>query len=1118
MHFSEDKGATFTTFNYAARLYVRQGSVANTYQLGILNNGTGTPTSNDIYGVSPQNLSINTTYLIVIKHTFTGNSASLYINPTPGAIEPAATFTSTFSATAAIEAESICIRTSNSSGIGTGDIQLDELRWGTTWASVTPASAATPTITATPLTLSGFTTNQGTASATQNYDISGSNLTADITVTPPTGFEIKKSTDVTYASSLTLTQTSGTVASTTINVRLTGASVGTPSGDITNVSSGATTVNVAVSGTVNAAATPTLTVTPATLSSFTTITGTASAQQSYTLSGTDLTGFPSNVVVTAPTNYEVSLTSGSGFASFVNVAYTSATLATTTIYVRIAAAAGVGSPSGNVINVGGGATSKNVAVSGTVNAVPVPTITANPTTLSGFNTPVGTPSSTQNYTISGVNLAADIAITAPTGFEIKKSTDVVYASSLTLTQTSGTVASTTINVRLTGTTISTPSGNITNVSGSANNPSIAVSGTVTAALTVTPISSIRNAIDANGSHIAPYTVGTPVIITGQIYGVNTNIDATTANGTKQKFQFGIIDNSTGRNGTVIRSTGTADIAPIDLQEGDIVTVTGKVGFFSGLTQIDNVTSVTRTSVGNARKTPIDATALTEDNESQLVKISNISIPTAAQWTGSASNVASFNVDIVLNSVTYVMRIDKSTELAKKTYSEVFSTATSNISIVGLGGQNKSTGSPFTSGYQFLPYKISDIALPSTLSVSPTSLVGFSTVTGTASAVQTYNVSGSLLNTNLTITAPTGFEVSDGGAYSNSIVVTPTSGNINSTISVRIASSATSGVYSGNITNTSSGITQNVSLSGIATNVSGETPVKIADLDPITGTGLPLLNGVVISTSGTVYGINTNTSSSFPTRLQFALIANSPRAGVQVRYDLSSPSLNYTVAEGDVVTVVGTVGNYQGMTTITPTAITKNSAGATLVSPLKVSGFINETHESDLITLDSVKVTSGWGVTEPGKDYWRVTVTNNKGVDYSMRVDNDTDIIGKTQPAGKFTLIGLGMQDDITSPFLENYQIAPRRFADIQEIPLTATENEISRKVSVYPNPANDVVRIQGLPEGYQTELVNMFGEVILKTNADKNDASFQVENFAKGIYLVRFSKGNQQFSKRLVIQ
>ena len=90
-----------------------------------------------------------------------------------------------------------------------------------------------------------------------------------------------------------------------------------------------------------------------------------SAEQSFTLSGSLLTGAPGNITVSAPTNFEVSLTSGSGFGSSVQVPYTSTTLDNTTIYTRFKPTAPSTDYSGNITNSGDGAAIANVAVSGT---------------------------------------------------------------------------------------------------------------------------------------------------------------------------------------------------------------------------------------------------------------------------------------------------------------------------------------------------------------------------------------------------------------------------------------------------------------------------------------------------------------------------------------------------------------------------------------------------------------------------------------------------------------------------------------------------------------------------------------------------------------------------------
>jgi hypothetical protein len=110
-------------------------------------------------------------------------------------------------------------------------------------------AATTPTITFTG-SLTNFITVQGTASAAQTSSVSGTDLTANVTITPPTGYEV--STDGTnYGGGASLPPTGGTLAATTVHVRLAAATAaGLYSGNLAASSAGATTQNVAANGTV----------------------------------------------------------------------------------------------------------------------------------------------------------------------------------------------------------------------------------------------------------------------------------------------------------------------------------------------------------------------------------------------------------------------------------------------------------------------------------------------------------------------------------------------------------------------------------------------------------------------------------------------------------------------------------------------------------------------------------------------------------------------------------------------------------------------------------------------------------------------------------------------------
>ena len=101
----------------------------------------------------------------------------------------------------------------------------------------------------------------------------------------------------------------------------------------------------------------------ASINSFSTCSGNSSSTQSFSVSGIKLTA---NIVVTAPTNFEVSSSSTTGFGSSVTLSPTSGTLGTTTLYIRVKSNSSTGSISGNISLTSTGANTETIALSGTV--------------------------------------------------------------------------------------------------------------------------------------------------------------------------------------------------------------------------------------------------------------------------------------------------------------------------------------------------------------------------------------------------------------------------------------------------------------------------------------------------------------------------------------------------------------------------------------------------------------------------------------------------------------------------------------------------------------------------------------------------------------------------------
>lgn len=170
-----------------------------------------------------------------------------------------------------------------------------------------------------------------------------------------------------------------------------------------------------------------------------------SQEQTFTVSGSDLTA---DLVVTATTNYEISKSTGSGFTSdTLTFPQYSGSVSSKTVYVRLKAGLTAGAYDSETITLSStGKFSKTVTCNGDV----LVGINVSTETLSNFNYDPGSgPSSEQDFSVYGQGLVADLVITAPTNYEISKSTGSGFTpDTLSFPEYAGSVSSKTIYVRL----------------------------------------------------------------------------------------------------------------------------------------------------------------------------------------------------------------------------------------------------------------------------------------------------------------------------------------------------------------------------------------------------------------------------------------------------------------------------------------------------------------------------------------------------------------------------------------------------------------------------------------------------------------------------------------------
>ncbi len=417
-----------------------------------------------------------------------------------------------------------------------------------------------PTLTPSAATITGFNYTFGAGPSTSSsFTFSGVDLTGapgNITVNAgATDYEV--STDnITFSPSVTYSYVAATLGAQTVHVRLkAGLAAATYNGQTITITGGGASSSINASGTV-VPPTPVLTMSTAALTGFDYIFGFGpSASQSFTVNGSNLVPANSDVTVsTGVTAYEVS-TDDINFFSSVLLPYTSGTLASTTVYIRLAASQAVGSYNLQAITATAGATNTSLNASGTVSPqIPLITVTAlTPTNIFTTNNP--TPSAIRTFTVAGQFLTDPLTISALAGYEYSSNGGFSWSSSLSFP--APTVLTTTISVRLVGTPAGSYSGTISVASLTATNSptAIGVVGTVILVPTLTEVILPQYIQGLNGTNNDRLP-----------YAYRVTINNLTPNATYRFFNSVVLPAEVGtsngagnpifrNNGTWVRSTG-----------------------------------------------------------------------------------------------------------------------------------------------------------------------------------------------------------------------------------------------------------------------------------------------------------------------------------------------------------------------------------------------------------------------------------------------------------------------------------------------------------------------------------------------------------------------------------
>lgn len=195
-----------------------------------------------------------------------------------------------------------------------------------------------PNILANPTTLTGFEQQLGAGegpSASQMFEVEGSNLIDDILLSVSGDYEISLAEEGTYSNSITLNETDGSVGITNIYVRLNGPMAGDPVlGSVTLTSTDAEDENVNLEGVILAASSEIL-ATPDILTGFEQglgANGGPSESQMFEVEGIDLTD---DILLSVSGDYEIAETIDGTYSNTLTLNEIDGTVAITEIYVRL---------------------------------------------------------------------------------------------------------------------------------------------------------------------------------------------------------------------------------------------------------------------------------------------------------------------------------------------------------------------------------------------------------------------------------------------------------------------------------------------------------------------------------------------------------------------------------------------------------------------------------------------------------------------------------------------------------------------------------------------------------------------------------------------------------------
>ncbi|MCP4520679.1 MAG: T9SS type A sorting domain-containing protein [Cytophagales bacterium] len=86
---------------------------------------------------------------------------------------------------------------------------------------------------------------------------------------------------------------------------------------------------------------------------------------------------------------------------------------------------------------------------------------------------------------------------------------------------------------------------------------------------------------------------------------------------------------------------------------------------------------------------------------------------------------------------------------------------------------------------------------------------------------------------------------------------------------------------------------------------------------------------------------------------------------------------------------------------------------------------------------------------------------------------------------------------------------------IQHERITNTVENLASTITLFPNPATDIITVQSIHGMYSYQITDALGTTLIDDTSSK---TIDISSLTKGIYIISIQQDNQVINKRLIIE